>query len=318
MDNSIFTKYNGRDTDYLVPAEQMGEPVTEIAPKAFLSCRSIVNLSVASSVLRVGDWAFSHMKALKRIIFPAREIEFGKQVFLGCDLLEKIEIEDTEIYEGIPFFLADYYAGMDAQGKFSKQLGADIRLLMQVKSRTVDGPEGTDEPEQIGVSEMLCNKQKLSEQEIEFLAQYDRRLLAYLEAPDDTQYVPSFIGWFDVQDLDDQKAIFEAAIREKKIKFAVTRLKYSAMLSDGHKEKLFDYLRNAPVLELWQVSNSSLRNLDFLKAYDKAGGFGVHFPKDFLEVLDKERYPQEAAYLLECQMKQSGEKTEELFHGFLL
>ena len=60
------------------------------------------------------DWAFAHTKGLKDIIFPAKEILFGKKVFLGCDGLQRVFLtrggEAVQgQYEGMSFFLASVF-----------------------------------------------------------------------------------------------------------------------------------------------------------------------------------------------------------------
>lgn len=98
----------------MLPGEIAGKPVTVIGGKAFLSCRQVESLKLPDTLERVEDWAFAHTKGLKDIIFPAKEILFGKKVFLGCDGLQRVFLtrggEAVQgQYEGMSFFLASVF-----------------------------------------------------------------------------------------------------------------------------------------------------------------------------------------------------------------
>ena len=109
-----YERYEEYSARVMLPGEIAGKPVTVIGGKAFLSCRQVESLKLPDTLERVEDWAFAHTKGLKDIICPAKEILFGKKVFLGCDGLQRVFLtrggEAVQgQYEGMSFFLASVF-----------------------------------------------------------------------------------------------------------------------------------------------------------------------------------------------------------------
>ena len=74
----IYEKYTGREA-FVSLAD---EPYLHIAPKAFLSCKTIESLKLPMGLKSIGDWAFAHMHNLTDLYLPAQNITLGKKVFL--------------------------------------------------------------------------------------------------------------------------------------------------------------------------------------------------------------------------------------------
>ena len=186
-ESGIFEKYIGQAkiVQLLSGSER---PLVTIGAKAFLSCKSIEKLILPDTLERVADWGFAHMKNLREITLPAREILFGKKVFLGCENLQKVYLIHSErenklcgsvkqstvdsLYEGLPYFLASMF-----------------RFFPENRLENL---------------EMAGDEQG----QWEWLTAYDEALQAYVQRPHDYDFEPAFIGWFDIEDVDDQKQNF--------------------------------------------------------------------------------------------------------------
>ena len=67
-------RYEGNDRNVVLPEKVNEKPLTVIGTKAFLSCRSIEQLVLPKTVDSIEDWAFAHMRNLREIVFPAKDI----------------------------------------------------------------------------------------------------------------------------------------------------------------------------------------------------------------------------------------------------
>lgn len=259
--------------------------MTIIGTKAFLSCRQVEKLILPETLEQVEDWAFAHMKGLQEISFPAKEILFGKKVFLGCDALQKVALTFGEgpvqsQYEGIPYFLASVF-----------------RLSM-------DGIHGE-----------LSNLRLAGDAEGQWrwLARYDEALAVYLMRSDDYDFEPAFIGWFDVEDVDDQRIGYMTEQKKKKIALAFQRLLYPKRISEETEMLLGKYLMEkvpSQVLELMKDTDSGFaKDVKYFQVWRRLGGFELYSPKFLLEQLE-DGDPEVRSFLLECELE---EKTGEDF-----
>lgn len=284
-----YEKYNKNDINVILSSEMEGQPLTVIGTKAFLSCRQVEKLILPETLEQVEDWAFAHMKGLQEISFPAKEILFGKKVFLGCDALQKVMLTFggrpvQGQYEGIPYFLASVF-----------------RLSM-------DGIHGE-----------LSNLRPAGDAEgqWQWLAQYDEALGVYLMRSDDYDFEPAFIGWFDVEDVDDQRIGYMAEQKKKKIALALKRLLYPERISEETETKLGKYLVEkvpAQVLELMKDTDSEYaKDVKYFQIWQRIGGFEQYSSKFLLEQLE-DGDPEVRSFLLKCELE---EKRGEDFFGSL-
>lgn len=200
-------KYTGTESTVIVPSHKEQLKVTIIAPKAFLSCKSVSEIVLPETITQIGDWAFAHMKNLKKLTLPAKSIQFGKNVFLDCEQLTQIfpspDYSDTV---GISYFLA-----------------SAVTLLNNIS---------------------LC-RPELAGSKTEYkrwLADYDDVLLQFIDAPDENGFEPVFFGWFDVDDVDVQKQRFIIKRQREKTSLAFQRLLYPEALNINTKNALCHYL----------------------------------------------------------------------------
>lgn len=214
----VFYRYEGTDISYSIPSissmqgEENGTPVTGIASKAFLSCKTLQKLEIPDSVIWIGDWAFAHMKNLEELTLPFSKITYGKKVFLDCGRLKKITVRgSTAKNEGLSYFLASAATVMEA--------AAEKKALWKPEYAA---DESTHR---------------------EWMEQYDRALTEYLKAPDEEGFEPVFIGWFHVEDMDEQIPKYVEKRRKEKIRLVLQRLRYPAYLPEDMETYLHGYLK---------------------------------------------------------------------------
>lgn len=203
----IYERYTGRDSFVCLENTKEYE-YTEIAPKAFLSCKGIQQLRLPASVKSVGDWAFAHMQSLTDLHLPAASISFGKKVFLDCDSLKCIHVQpDTSGNEGLPYFL-----------------GAAVTILQNTSLL---------QPQLAGSAQTHT----------EWMLLFDNALAAFLKSPDEQGFEPVFYGWFNDEDADSTqlpKYLFKR--RSQKVYLSFLRLRYSLHLQEDLKRLLQEYL----------------------------------------------------------------------------
>ena len=298
-----YTKYSGADKEVHLPEQVDGLFMNTIGAKAFLSCKTVEKLWLPDSIREIGDWAFAHMKNLKEIALPAETIAFGKQVFMGCEQLTRVHVvvkhrEDGEkdkespdeakawecsLYEDLEYFLATMFCHFE-----SGQL-MDLSIL-----QTEEGQK-------------------------KWIEKYDQVLCEYLAEDDAVRFVPAFIGWFDVEDLDEQKKRYVNQVKCKKLEITLQRLLYDANINESTKRQLAKYVeeREKSMLELFQDREKELGNdIRYYKLWNTLGGLKNDQARILLEANDWAD-TEIKAYLLNIQL-QKDEETDffgELFEN---
>lgn len=275
MDYERYEKYDGQDKEVVLSAGSRGRPLAVIASKAFLSCKSIERLVLPNSLEVVEDWGFAYMKNLREIVLPAKDIKFGKQIFLGCESLERVQLraigtEEQDAVPGIAEFLASMFRFFPQERLEDIALTGDRRGQMR------------------------------------WLAAYDDALEIFLKRPDDTGFEPAFIGWFDVEDVDDQRADYILQHRKNKIRLVFQRLLYDTGLKDGLRVFLQGILVRHTYLvqELFIEDEEHYgRDIRYYKIWHQAGGLTRKMAGRLLKKLPKEE-PEIRAYLMKVQMEQ--------------
>lgn len=199
-----YEKYNGREA-FVSLAE---EKYTHIAPKAFLSCKSIQSLQLPKQLEGIGDWAFAHMQNLTDLYLPAKPISLGKKVFLDCESLQHIHL----------------YADNSENPGLSQLLGAAITILqnMQLFQPHLAGNQATHAA---------------------WLGDFDTALESFITSPDEQDFEPVFYGWFNDEDADStQLPKYLHKQRAKKLHLAFLRLRYPKHLQEPLKKLLQEYL----------------------------------------------------------------------------
>lgn len=293
--NFRYESYKGNDISVKLPDQIEGCPLTVIGAKAFLSCRTVERLELPDTLEQVEDWGFAHMKNLRELVLPSKEIRFGKKVFLGCDNLERIFLRGAlEQYEGIPFFLASKVRWMEG---------------MPVELALAGDRQG----------------------QWQWLEDYDRALVDFLSGPDDTGFEPAFIGWFHVEDVDIQRQNYILERQKCKIRLVLGRLRYPEGLSQDTEGQLRGYLLGdrkdqdggndqlggktlvnggIPELFLELCKEEFAQNVGYFRIWQQIGGFALYSPQFLLEQLP-EADPEVRGFLMRCSLDQ--EREEDFF-----
>ena len=256
---------------------------TEVKAKAFLSCKTVEKLILEDSVTVIGDWAFAHMQNLHTLVLPVHEITLGKKVFLDCEKLKEIQIRNDESGNpGTPFFMA-----------------SAVRVLKK---------------------EELCRPEMAgrSASHREWLKAYDSELLHFIQEEDAEGFEPVFIGWFHVEDTDEQIPRYVRKKREEKVELILQRLLYPEYLSGEDRALLEQYLRehmpygsraeeHTVVFDM--ICNPSMEygtDIAYMKILEKAGCL----TKETISLL-MEQMEEAAAEITAFLLKNQAELTKE-------
>lgn len=271
-----YTKYIGQETEVVLSTDAEGREWHTIGSKAFLSCKTVERLVLPPTISVVEDWAFAHMKNLKEIVMPAREIRFGRQVFLGCDGLQRVLLYSVKES-------ADYVETDTLEDIFEiDRLWASMfRFFPQ---------ERLEHPELVTTEE---GRRK-------WLYLYDEALELWLQKPDDDGFVPAFIGWFDVEDVDDQKHGYILQKRKDKLKLCFQRLLCTAVLQEGLETYLQRVIAGYTDLcmETFMENPTYGRDIRYYKIWQQCGGLTNPIAEKLLSNLPWEE-PEIRAYLLQ-------------------
>lgn len=276
LNKTRYEKYTGRESRVSLPADVEGESLAVIGSKAFLSCKTVEQLVLPAGIEAVEDWGFAHMKNLEEIVLPARQIRFGRQVFLGCESLNRVVLYSVKKSKGnAEIHILGELAGLD------KLRASMFRFFPQESLEQLE--DFTHEAGQR-----------------QWLAKYDAALEIFLRKPDDVGFEPAFIGWFDVEDVDDQKQGYILNRRKDKIGLVLQRL----TCGEEPEELLRDYLYGVVlkysehVKELLMEHPEYGRDIRYYKIWKQSGGLERSEAEYLLINLPWEE-PEIRAYLME-------------------
>ncbi len=291
MTKGLFTKYTGQDREVILPMKVQDRELTQIESKAFLSCKTVERLVLPPTVESVGDWGFAHMKNLEEIVLPARTICFGRQAFLGCENLCKVTLYSVKKYEETAeIHILGELSGMD------RLRASMFRFFPQ---------------ESYAWSEEDAEAQV----QYQWLNWYDQALCTYLGKPDEEGFVPAFIGWFDVEDVDDQKEGYLLKVRKEKISLVFQRLFLTVEPSEERQVLLYRVLAGYPELVQALLEENAFygRNIHSYKIWHQSGGLTHDMAERLLCHLPWEE-PEIRAFLVECLQEAHAASEEEFFH----
>lgn len=207
--------------------------LSTIAAKAYLSRKDIEELFLPDAIEEIGNWAFAHMKNLKKLVVPCREIKLGKEVFKGCDSLEQIIV-------GLPEALSD--VDMVYEPDLIHKQSEDASYLLATALRYLGAQE-------------LFVPQLVGKQE--WLEQLDAGFIKFLNDIDETGFNPMWFGGEeDYDDNDTNVEIYRRMRQKEKLFVAMCRLIHDTCLSEEKCEQYHGFLRNILLdgasEELWE------------------------------------------------------------------
>lgn len=264
--SGYFYKYSGNASEVHLISDT-ANPLITIGSKAFLSCKNVERLYLPPTLERVEDWAFAHMKNLCEITLPAREIHFGRKVFLGCEKLSRVHL--APVYEGMSYFLASMFRFFPDNSLDNLKMAGDEQGQWQ------------------------------------WLACYDGALQNYICRADDYDFEPAFIGWFDIEDVDDQKQHFVLQQKKHKIRLAFQRLLYGERLATESADFLQEYLlKECRLVEevLLDEDEPCSSDVRYFRKWRQIGGLNQGNVEHFLERVS-EANPEIRGYLLKIKLE---------------
>ena len=89
------TKYNGQESNVVIPDMINGQPVTRIGDGAFSSCESLAHIVIPNSVTSIGRKAFHHCPKLISIWVSRNVTMIGESAFGECASLTSISVDDS-------------------------------------------------------------------------------------------------------------------------------------------------------------------------------------------------------------------------------
>ncbi|MBQ7522109.1 MAG: leucine-rich repeat protein [Clostridia bacterium] len=102
------TKYNGNDTEVVIPSEIDGLPVTSIGFSAFCNCIGLTEVTIPDTVTSIGSAAFQTCYDLKNITISAFVTEIDFSAFWDCTSLTDITVSSDNIqYSSVDGILMD-------------------------------------------------------------------------------------------------------------------------------------------------------------------------------------------------------------------
>ena len=103
-DEVIIDRYNGNESDVVIPDTIDGLPVTSIGWGCFHVCESLVSVTIPDSVTSIQDSAFLGCENLVSVTIPNSVTSIGVQAFLECTSLASITLPDSLIEIGYGAF----------------------------------------------------------------------------------------------------------------------------------------------------------------------------------------------------------------------
>ena len=219
------TRFHGLSGKVVIPDEVPGEgsdllPVTKIGKKAFLSKKYLRSVTVPETVSEVSDWAFAYCDSLREVSFLGRDVSFGRAVFMECPGLRSVSFGKESVSS----------QGADGSGALMA-----AAVTQMESSYLLDAREAGSR---------------------EWLAKWDARMLAILNAADDDGYSKQILcGEEDYESADLEMYLSNS--RKRKVRLLLLRLNFQEGLGQGMRETLRSYLvehtKGRRSEETWQV-----------------------------------------------------------------
>jgi len=232
-DGISINRYRGIAAVVHVPEFIEEKPVIAIERKAFLSCKTIREITLPQSIEEIGDWAFAHAEQLRTITIPNHALRRGKELFLGCVRLKEI--------------IVDTRSDMREYG-----LGRMMSIAV-----TALGDYFLFDPVDIGSDT--------------WVERWDSKLLDLIRLDDLDGFEELWTcGEEDYEGKDYDIKSYPVEKRKMKLRIVYFRLLHPYKLSSQMESELTAYLRIAP--ESWEIIRAEHANdLEYYKLFANAG-----------------------------------------------
>lgn len=278
------TGYEGNHNLVSIPKLIDDLPVTAIDAKAFLGQRQIEVIELPEFLVEIGDWAFAHMKNLKKVYFPANEIAIGKQIFQNCEKLEELPICLKKDMDPKSATAISYYG---------------VALFQYMKNQLLFTPH------RMGSSEWYQD--------------FDQEVLRFLSRPDGEDFEPVILGWFNDEDyMETQYPSHVATIQGVKARLALMRLRFPVHLVADVKLQYEHYISTHIDDGVWDVliSSTCILDLAYLRVVLALSCIDEDHVDDCMHDLVRQNASEAVVLLMEY--KDSHFKKDDFFDGFTL
>lgn len=284
-ENAAVLGYRGKDMEVVIPESVEGYRVAQIGKKAFLSNKTLRQITLPESVVRIDDWAFAHCTNLTKVILPYHRMEIGQGIFKDCFRLEQI---------------------VDEGADESESRTADIAWLLAATMSRLDAFYLFDF-ENAGTRE--------------WLRQWDSRMESLMSKADSEGFSKMLLcGEEDYGSRENNRDYYMEQRRREKVRLAMLRLMHDYGLKQPVRAELEAYLlahiKGQPTEETWKVVLEEYG--DDLRYYQFLTGLGGVNEDNFQAIMEDlgETHTEMKAYLMKYHSEQH--KEEDAFRAFEL
>lgn len=250
------------DSKITLPDQIEGLCVTELDKKAFLSSKSLKEISLPGGLKKIGDWAFAYCSHLENVWLPKRNLSLGRGIFKECGQLKGI------------YHLDDDSLRAEQTGRL---LGA-VPIQLEADYLFVPGEAG----------------------EAAWLARFDDKLKEFLAVPDEEGYTK--MVYCGEEDIVANMDLYLAERKRAKSRLCFLRLINDAGLSEAFKEELSAYLsshtKGCASQAAWEVVFQEHGNDQGY--YEAFTGAGCLTEENYDSILAQmgDQYPEMKGYLM--------------------
>lgn len=277
--------YRGADTELTVPDRIEGCAVTGIGRKAFLSSKTLRQIALPASVVRIDDWAFACCSKLHKLSLPYRRMEIGQGIFRDCFALAQIADGNAGGQERRPDDVAWLLAAVTGR--------LDAFYLFDLENA------GSDE----------------------WFARWDSRMMDVMERADEEGFSKMLLcGEEDYGSRENNIDYYREQRRREKVRLAMLRLMHDYRLEEDVRGRLREYLlshiKGCGTEETWKVILEE--HGDELEYYRFLTGLGGVNADNFQPMLEDmgDRHAEMKAYLI--RYHREAHAAEDAFAAFAL
>ena len=104
VESGTILKYNGTDSQIVIPAQIDGVDVTTIGRAAFSSNEDLRNVTIADGISTIESEAFFNCPNLNKVAVPESVTTIGELAFAMCVNLDTIDLGGVEVLENNTFY----------------------------------------------------------------------------------------------------------------------------------------------------------------------------------------------------------------------
>lgn len=298
-ENVVITGYDGRADELEIPASIEEKTIMTIGKKAFLSCKSLLKVTLPETIEVMEEWAFAYCSSLQSVVLPKKKMEFGKGVFFHCNSLQ--EIRTVEVEEN-----AVNYGGK----------------VGDIRDATVEDAQNHLHPwKLLGVVPVLMDAEYLltpwEAEETHWIEKWDARMLNILNAEDGEGY--SKVVLCGEEDLSASYEEFVEKKRQMKAQLAFIRLMNPYCLKAEIEQQLLTYVRthtkNCESEAAWEVTKQHGDEKIYFEIFAETGCLSEENFDAVLEDLGQYHAEMKAYFI---RYKENYMKKEDFFDSLSL